>query len=119
MKKRLLLTAALLAALLLCGCSLFKSAQSLRAPDAAATEESLRPAEEPTEAPAEEPTEVPTEVPTEEPTEEPTEKPFGAEDLAGVWTMSGMLYGDREYSAAELEIESYFEFHEDGTVYCV
>ena len=115
MKRTLFLIAVLLTAVLLCGCSLLRSAQSLLATEAPTAEPTAVPTAEPTAVP----TETPTEAPTEAPTEEPTEKPFGAEDLAGVWTMAALRYDGNEFTAEQLGIETYFEFRADGTVYCV
>lgn len=115
MKKHWILIAALVLAFALCGCSAVKMMQAL-APTAAPVEEA---AEAPTEAPTPTPTEVPTPEPTETPTPEPTQKPFGAEDVYGVWSATKILYGDSIINTADLGAEVYFEFREDGTVYCV
>ena len=107
MKKFLILAAVLIAVFALCACSALKAAQTPVETEA------------PTEVPTPVPTEVPTEAPTEAPTEVPTPKPVTAEDLLGTWTVREFRFGSSVLNAADLGMETYFEFRADGTVYCV
>ena len=70
----------------------------------------------PTPEPTAVPTAVPTEVPTPEPTPEPTQKPLEAADLAGIWSLTSIRYGDSTLAPSDFGMEMYLEFREDGTV---
>lgn len=122
MKRFLILALALVLVLSMFGCGfLRKKAEEVLEP---ALTDVFGEKEEPTAEPEPEPTAEPEPEPTAEPEPEPTAEPepepepvseeFGPKNLIGMWTLTTAHVEGMTLKAADLGVEAYFHFLEDG-----